>query len=86
MRLLVPVDHEAHGNAMVTPSQNILNRFQLVVRPGQPTRDQFDLSCWQYFTLLRTQIEHKRDFIQYRANRILNPRQLHTELTQEGVT
>jgi hypothetical protein len=32
MRLLAPVDQQAHGNAMVTPSQRILIRFHPVVR------------------------------------------------------
>ena len=33
MRLLAPVDQQAHGNAVVTPSQRILIRFHPVVRP-----------------------------------------------------
>ena len=32
MRLLAPVDQQAHGNAVVTPSQRILIRFHPVVR------------------------------------------------------
>lgn len=32
MRLLAPVDQQVRGNAMVTPSQRMLNRFHPVVR------------------------------------------------------